>query len=62
MLYSVNWSNFIVWLPLLLEILRKMWIEIACFKGCDVKYFKINMTNQAFFIYDQKSQDKNLRI
>ena len=29
-LYSINWSNFIVWLPLLLEILGNMCIAIVC--------------------------------
>ena len=29
-LYSVNWPNFIVWLPLLLEILGNMCIAIVC--------------------------------
>ena len=29
MLYSINWSNLIVWLPLLLEILGNMCIGIA---------------------------------
>ena len=30
MLYSINWPNFIVWLPLPLEILGNMCITIAC--------------------------------
>ena len=30
MLYSINWPNFIVWLPLLLEILGNMYIAIVC--------------------------------
>ena len=30
MLYSINWPNFIVWLPLLLEILGNMCIAIVC--------------------------------
>ena len=29
MLYSINWPNFIVWLPLLLEILRNMCIQVV---------------------------------
>ena len=29
-LYSINWPNFIVWLPLLLEILGNMYIAIVC--------------------------------
>ena len=30
MLYSINWPNFIVWLPLVLEILGNMCIAIDC--------------------------------
>ena len=30
LLYSINWSNFIVWLPLLREILGNMWIVSVC--------------------------------
>ena len=30
MLYSINWPNFIAWLPLLLEILDNMCIAIVC--------------------------------
>ena len=30
MLYSINWPNFIAWLPLLLEILGNMCIVIVC--------------------------------
>ena len=29
-LYSINWPSFIVWLPLLLEILGNMCIAIVC--------------------------------
>ena len=34
--FYVNWRNFIVWLPLLLEILGNMCIIIVCFPVCDV--------------------------
>ena len=30
MLYSINWQNFIPWLPLLIEILGNMCIAIVC--------------------------------
>ena len=40
---SINWPNFIVWLPLLLEILFNMCIAIVCWPGCDVMNFKINL-------------------
>ena len=43
MLHSTNWRNFIVWSPLLLEILGSMCITIACFLDCDVIKFKINL-------------------
>ena len=42
MLYSINWPNAIVWLPLLLEILDNMCITIVCYPGCDVIKFEIN--------------------
>ena len=41
-LYSMNWANFIFSFPLLLEILAKMCILIACYPGCGVIIFKIN--------------------
>ena len=41
-LYSINWPNFIVRLPFLLEILGNMCIAIVYFLGCDVINFEIN--------------------
>ena len=43
MLYFINWSNFIVWLLLLLEIFGNMCMAIVCFPGCDVMNFEINL-------------------
>ena len=43
MLYFINWSNFIVWLLLLLEIFGNMCMVIVCFPGCDVMNFEINL-------------------
>ena len=43
MLYSINWPNYIIWFLLLLEILTKMCISIACSPGCDVINFEINL-------------------
>ena len=62
MLYSINWSNFIVWLPLLLEILGNMCITIVCYPGCEV----ITFESKPFFLikpllYDQKVKTKSLR-
>ena len=42
-LYSINWPNFSVWLPLLHEILSNMCITIVCQSGCDVIKFEINI-------------------
>ena len=42
-LYSINWPNFIVWLPLRLEILVNICIAIVCYPGSDVLNFKINL-------------------
>ena len=56
----VNWPNFIVWLPLLLEILRNMCIAVICSPGCDdFINFEINhiFLIRPFFIWP-KSQDK----
>ena len=42
-LYFINWPNFNVSLPLLLEMLDNMCITIVCFLGCNIIYFKINL-------------------
>ena len=42
-LYFINWANFIVWFPVLLEILGNKCIEIVSFPGCDVISFNINL-------------------
>ena len=59
-LYSINWRNFVVWLPLLLEILDNMFIAIVCFPGCDVKNFEINVIFliKPFFSMNKKSKQK----
>ena len=43
LLYFINWPNFILWVPLLLEIFGEMCIAIVCFPGCDVMNFEINL-------------------
>ena len=53
LLYSINWWNFIVWLPLLCEILASMCIAIVWKPGCDVK---------PVFLHGPKNRDKNLNI
>ena len=46
MLNSINWPNFIVWLPLVLEILRNM--HIICLVNCDIMSFEINLLSANF--------------
>ena len=60
MLYSINCPNFIVWLPLLLEILSNMCIAIICYPGCDVMDFEINLIFliEPFFLHDKKVMTK----
>ena len=43
MSYSVNWPNFMIWLPLLLEILGNICNAIVCFPVCDDINFEINL-------------------
>ena len=43
MLHSINLPNFIVWLPLLLEILDNICITIVYWPGCEVIKFEINL-------------------
>ena len=42
MLYSIYWPSFILWLPLIFEILGIMYIAIVCFAS-DVINFEINL-------------------
>ena len=53
-LYSINWPNLIVSLPLLLEILSNICTAIVCFLGCDAMIFEINLSIQAVFLHEQK--------
>ena len=54
MVYSINWPNFIVWLPSLLEILGNIRIAILRFPGFDVFFF----FNQVIFLHGQKVKTK----
>ena len=60
LLYSINWPNFIVWLPLLCEILGNMCIAIVCKPGCDVMNFEVNLIFliNLFFLNDQRVMTK----
>ena len=56
MLYSINWPNFIAWLPLLLEILGNICIAIVFYPGCDVMDIEIDLIFLVvpFFLHDRK--------
>ena len=59
MLYTINWRNFIAWLPLLLEILGNMCIGIVCYPACEVIIF--NLLIKWFFHITKKSK-QNIKI
>ena len=56
LIYSINWSSFIVWLFLICEILGNMFIAIVCLPGCDIINFETNLTSlvKPWFLHDQK--------
>ena len=61
--HSINWPNFIVWLPLFLEILENKCIAIVCFQVFDVKNFEIILaTLSSYFPTWPKIQDENQNI
>ena len=59
-LHSINWSNFIVYLPLLLAVMGYMCIAIVCFPSCDVINVEINLIFliKPFFYMTEKSRQK----
>ena len=63
MLHTFNLPNFIIWMPLLLEILGSMCIVIVCLPDCDVINFEINLIFliKPFFYMTKKSR-QNLNI
>ena len=62
LLCSINWQNFIVWLPLLCEILDNMCIAIVCKTGCDVMNFEFILIFliKPFFLHHQNVVTKTL--
>ena len=60
-LYFINSLSFIVWLPLLREILGNMCIVIVYQPGCEVMHFEVNLIFliKSFFLHDQKVITKN---
>ena len=59
-LHSINWANFNVLLPALLEILGNMYVEIVCFPNSYVTNFEINLIFliKSFFYMTKKSRQK----
>ena len=59
-IYSINWTNVISWLPLLLEILSNMCIVIICCPVCDVINFGItfHLRTKPLFYITTKSRQK----
>ena len=57
LLYSINWPNSIVLLPLLYEILGNMCIATICKPGRDIMNFEVNpnliFLINLFFLHDQ---------
>ena len=63
MLYCMDWPNFIVWLPLLLEILCNMCIAIFSFQVYDVIEFENSIIFWIkLFFYMTKNSRKELNI
>ena len=60
--YSTNWPSFIVWLPLLLEILGSKCIAIFCFPGCDLILKLTLFLWSSHFSAWPKSQNKKLNF
>ena len=60
MLYSINWTIFIFWLPFLFEILDNICFAVVCFPGCGVTDFEINhiILTKPFFYMTKKSRQK----
>ena len=67
MLYSTNWPNFIVWMPLILDILGNMCFPIVCFPGCGVYILMLALSFKLpnlilfikpFFCMTEKSRPK----
>ena len=59
---SINWPDFILWLPLLLEIFGNMCILIVCYPVCDVISFEIYLSYPVkLFSYLTKNSEQKLK-
>ena len=61
MLYFKNWPNFIVWLPLLLEILVNIFIVIISCPVCNITNFGINLSFIDLFFYTTKTSEQKCK-
>ena len=61
-LYSLNWPNFIIWLPLFFAVMSNICIVIVCFPCYDVINFKdeLNFLIKPFFFKTKNSGQKIL--
>ena len=63
MLYSIYLPNFILWLPLCLEILGNMYIALICCPVCNLTNFEFNLNFRVSrFPTLSKSLEKILNI
>ena len=61
LLYSINWPDFIAWLPLFPEIYGNICIVIVSFPGCEVINFGIDLVFliKPLFYMKEKSKKKS---
>ena len=61
--YPINWPHFIVWLPLVLQILGNIYIAIVCFPGCHTMSIKFEISLifliKLFLYMTKKSRQKD---
>ena len=63
LLYSSNWPNFVVWLPLILEIMHNVYCNCLLARLWCYKFWnELYLSNQAVSPVWLKSQDKNWNI
>ena len=58
MLHSINWPNFIVCLPLILEILGNIYITTVCWPSGDVIKFEVIFLTKLLWYMTKKSRQK----
>ena len=57
MLYSINWPNFIVWLPLLLEILGNMYYNCLLTRLWRHKIWQPDLSNQTVLLHEKNDEN-----